>query len=131
MAFLADSCFYFGLNTLTTSGNAIYIISDSSGDTSTWATPTFTEATSTYALGGASGITINAPEDRGGGGRKVAVQSVSNGNVTKNGTANKYAIVDSDNSVLLAWGALSSSQVVTSGNSFTLTTFDIGIPDPA
>jgi hypothetical protein len=32
---------------------------------------------------------------------------------------------------LLATGSLASSQSVTSGNSFTLATFTIGIPDPA
>jgi len=130
MAFLADSCLDFGLNTLSTNGTAIYIISDSS---STWLTPTYTEATSTYALGSASvgGSLIAAPSDRGGGGREVVVSNVSNGNVTKTGTADKYAIVDSANSRLLAWGSLSSSQVVTASNSFTLTQFTIGIPDPA
>jgi len=34
------------------------------------------------------------------------------------------------NSRLLAAGSLTASQVVTSGNSFTLSSFTIGIPDP-
>jgi hypothetical protein len=34
------------------------------------------------------------------------------------------------NSRLLATGSLTASQAVTSGNTFTLTSFDIGIPDP-
>jgi hypothetical protein len=49
--------------------------------------------------------------------------------VTATGTATHFAITDTVNSRLLATGALTASQGVTSGNSFTLTTFDIGIPD--
>jgi hypothetical protein len=51
--------------------------------------------------------------------------------VTGTGTASHYAIVDTVNSRLLAAGALSAPQAVTDGNVFTLTAFDIGIPDPA
>ncbi|MDI6770104.1 MAG: hypothetical protein QMD04_10585, partial [Anaerolineales bacterium] len=64
-------------------------------------------------------------------GRKVTVPSISDGAVTATGTATHYAVVDTANSRLLATGALSASQVVTNGNTFTLTAFDIGIPGPA
>ena len=41
------------------------------------------------------------------------------------------AIVDTSNSRLLVTGSLSTSQAVTSGNTFTLAAFDIEIPDPS
>ena len=66
-----------------------------------------------------------------GGGRKVTVAAISDGSITGTGTATHYAIVDSTNSRLLATAALTASQSVTNGNTFTLATFDIGIPDPA
>lgn len=74
---------------------------------------------------------INAPADRTGGGRKVTVAALSGGTVTSTGTATHYAIVDQTNSRLLATGSVSPSQALTSGNTFSTPTFDIGIPDPA
>ena len=62
-------------------------------------------------------------------GRKVTSAAVTDGSVTTTGTASHYAVVDSANSRLLATGALASSQAVTSGNTFTLAAFDVGIPD--
>jgi hypothetical protein len=58
------------------------------------------------------------------------VSAVSAGTVTGTGTATHWALVDTGNSRLLAAGSLSASQGVTSGNTFDLTSFDIGIPKP-
>ena len=74
---------------------------------------------------------MGAPGDRTGGGRKVTVAQITDGTVTGTGTATHYALVDVSNTRLLATGALTASQSVTSGNTFTLAAFDIGIPDPA
>ena len=90
----------------------------------------YTEATSTYTLGNSTSLSIGAPADRTGGGRKVAVAAISDGSITGTGTVTHYAIVDTVNSRLLATAALTASQSVTNGNTFTLATFDIGIPDP-
>ena len=92
---------------------------------------TYTEANATYALGNSTSLSISAPADRTGGGRKVTVAAITDGSVTGTGTATHYAIVDTVNSRLLATGSLTASQSVTSGNTFTLSTVDIGIPDPA
>lgn len=126
MAFLADRVFDNGLTVLDTEANRIDIIDSGLG-----APTTFTEATSTNSLGFSKSLSIGAPADRGGGGREVTVASISDGTVTGTGTAGLYAITDSGNNRLLAWGNLTTSQAVTSGNSFTLTSFTIGIPDPA
>ena len=123
MATLTNRVFDNGLTTLDTEANKVLVTSQEAG--------TYAEANSTYALGNSTSLSIGAPADRSGGGRKVAVASITDGSVTATGTATHYALVDTNNSRLLATGALTASQAVTSGNTFTLATFDIGIPDPA
>jgi hypothetical protein len=122
MAFLSDRVFDLGLNVLDTEANAIHVTSQEA--------TTYAEATSTYTLGSSSSLSISAPADRTGGGRKVTVAAISDGSITGTGTVTHYAIVDTANSRLLATAALTASQSVTNGNTFTLATFDIGIPDP-
>jgi len=123
MATLNDRIFDNGLTVLDTEANRIDICSTEPA--------TYAEATSTYTLGNSTSLSIGAPADRSGGGREVTVAAISDGSVTATGTAAYYAIVDTVNSRLLATGSLSASQVVTSGNTFTLTSVTIGIPDPA
>ena len=91
----------------------------------------YADATSTSTLGNSTSLSIGAPADRAGGGREVTVAAITDGSVTGTGTATHYAIVDTVNSRLLATGSLTASQAVTNGNTFTLTSVDIGIPDPA
>jgi len=122
-AFLGDRVFDNGLTVLDTEASHLYI-------NSTQAT-TYTEAITTYALGVKATPTVSAPADRTGGGREVTVSAITDGSVTGTGTAGFYSLVDSSNSRLLAAGPLSATQAVTSGNTFTLTSFKIGIPDPA
>ena len=122
-AILHDRVFDNGLTVLDTEADKLYI-------DSTQAT-TYTEAITTYALGVKNTPTVSAPADRTGGGREVTVSAITDGSVTGTGTAGFYALVDSSNSRLLAAGPLSATQSVTSGNTFTLTSFKIGIPDPA
>lgn len=122
MATLNDRVFDNGLTVLDTEANRIDI-------TSAEAT-TYAAATSTLTLGNSTSLSIGAPQDRSGGGREVVVAAITDGSVTGTGTATHYAIVDTVNSRLLATGSLSSSQAVTSGNTFTLSSVSIGIPDP-
>lgn len=122
MAFLANAVFDSGLSYITSNGSRIDI-------TSTEAT-TYAEATSTLTLGNSTSLSVGSPADRSGGGREVTAASITDGSVTGTGTAAFYAITDGS-SVLIATGALTDSQAVTSGNSFTLSAFTIGIPDPA
>ena len=90
---------------------------------------TYAEATSTYTKGNKTSLSIGAPADRTPNGRKVTVAAITDGTVSGTGTVTHWAISDTGNSRLLATGALSASQAVTSGNTFTLAAFDIGIPD--
>lgn len=122
MATLGDRVFDNGLTVLDTEANRLDICSQEP--------TTYTAATATYSLGNKTSLAIGAPADRTGGGRKVTASAFTDGTVTATGTATHYAIVDTTNSRLLATGSL-TSQAVTSGNTFSLGTFDIGIPDPA
>jgi hypothetical protein len=123
MATIADRVFDNGLTTLDTEANRIDICSSEP--------TTYAAATSTLTLGNSTSLSIGAPQDRSGGGREVVVAAITDGSVTGTGTATHYAIVDTSNSRLLATGSLTASQSVTSGNSFTLSSVTIGIPDPA
>jgi hypothetical protein len=60
-------------------------------------------------------------------GRKVASTSVGDGTILTTGTANWWAVIVGTTS-LQAHGSLSASQVVTSGNTFSMASFDIRIP---
>ena len=123
MATLNNRVFDSGLSVLDTEANKIVITSQEA--------TTFTNANATYALGNSTSLSIAAPSDRSGGGREVVVAAITDGSITATGTATHYAIVDTVNSRLLATSTLSASQSVTSGNTFTLASFTIGIPDPA
>lgn len=123
MATLNDRVFDNGLTVLDTEANAIHITSQEA--------TSYTDATSTSTLGNSTSLSIGAPQDRTSGGREVVVAAITDGSVTGTGTATHYAIVDTVNSRLLATGSLSASQAVTSGNTFTLSSVTIGIPDPA
>lgn len=118
MPYLDDRVYDLGLNVLDTEATHIHICS---------AEPT------TFAglnsLGSAT-IEIPGPSARTGGGRRITVPAVSGGSVTGSGSAVAYAIVDTTNSRLLVAAPLSASQTVTSGNTFSLASFDVGIPAP-
>jgi hypothetical protein len=123
MASLGDRVFDEGLTVLSDEANKISITSQEA--------TTYTGGNSTYALGSSTSLSIGSPADRSGGGREVTVSAISDGSVSGTGTATHYAILDTSNSRLLATGSLSASQSVTNGNSFTLASFKIGIPDPS
>ncbi|MDE2102451.1 MAG: hypothetical protein KGL39_34715 [Patescibacteria group bacterium] len=112
-----------GLSYLTAHGTDLYICS---------ALPaSFTDASSTYALGKQAAPTISSPEAGVSTGRRVAVSAITAGSVTATGTASYWAIVDTTNSALLAAAPLSAAQGVTNGNTFSLTAFNITLPSPA
>lgn len=92
---------------------------------------TYTEANSTNALGNktfSAGGAFGAPAARAPNGRKVASTAISDGSITATGSATKWAAVDTAGTRLHVNGSLSASQSVTNGNTFTLASFDVGIP---
>ncbi len=121
MAFVADYVFDKALAVFDTEANQLNIC--------TQAPVTYTEAITTYSKGLKTSISIGSPTDATPNGRKVTVATFTDGVVNGSGTVTHYAIVDTVNLRLLATGSLTASQAVTSGNSFSLTAFDITIPD--
>ena len=123
MATIADRVFDQGLTVLDTEANKIVVTSQEA--------TTYAEANATYALGNSTSLSIGAPADRSGGGREVTAAAITDGSITGTGTVTHYAIIDTNNSRLLVTGSLSASQSVTSGNTFSLASFTVGIPDPS
>lgn len=120
---LSDYILDNGLAALTAGGNRLDICSQEPA--------TYTEATSTYTLGNKTSLSVGSPTDRSPNGRKVVVAAITDGSVTGTGTASHFGIVDTVNSRLHVTNSLASSQAVTSGNTFTTTAIDVGIPDAA
>lgn len=120
MATLSNQVFDNGLSALTTNGTRIDICSTEP--------TTYTEATATYTLG-SNVASVGTPADRVGGGREVTVAAVSDASVSGTGTASFYAITNGSDTLYVT-GSLTTSQAVTSGNTFSLGSFTIGIPDP-
>lgn len=123
MPYLNDRVYDNGLTVLDTEANVLHICSQEPA--------TYAAATTTYTLGSKTGLSIGAPAAGSPNGRQVAVGAISDGAVSGNGSATHWAIVDTVNSRLLAAGPLAASQTVTSGNPFTIPSFNIRIPAPA
>src|SRR5262245_8985247 len=121
---IGDAILDGGLTLLDTASDRIYIVS---------ADPTtYTEATSTFALGNksfAAGGAFGAPAAATPNGRKVTSTNITDGNVTATGTAIGWAVVTSGSTRLDANGRLAANQAVTNGNTFTLAPFDIRFPN--
>lgn len=118
MPMIADQALDAALSYIDTNATILHINSSE---------PTSYALAGSTSLGNKTPPVINAPTDRAPNGREIIVQAVTDGSVTADGTASHWSLVSG--SVLLAAGALSSSQAVSNGNTFTLTQFAIGIPD--
>ena len=119
MAYLNDNAFDQGLNWVDTNGTRIDICSQEP--------VSYAEATTTYTLGNAV-VNTGAPTNGDVDGRKVVVPSVTGATVTGSGTATHWALTDGAG-VLVATGALSASQAVVNGNTFSLTAINITLRD--
>lgn len=119
--FISDEVRDQGLDYADTNGTRIDICSSE---------PANYAAVAGVSLGNKTGLNTGATQDGAVDGRRVQVPAIVDGNVTANGTATHWALTDGLG-ILVATGALSSSQVVTSGNTFTLDPIDITIRDAA
>lgn len=121
MAFLIDDVYDSGLSYVSTNANRLDICSTEP--------TTYTQATSTYTLGNKTSLSVGSPADHTPDGRKVVVAAITDGTVSGTGTAAYWAITKTSTSTLIATGSLTSSQAVTSGNTFTLDAINIAIRD--
>jgi len=122
MAYINDEVFDQGLDYADTNGTRIDICSQEP--------VSYAEATSTYTLGNKTGLNTGATQNGASSGRRVIVPAITDGSVTGTATATHWALTD-NSAILVATGALSSSQAVTSGNTFTLDAISITIADAA
>lgn len=120
MAFLNDNIFDSGLAYAITNGTRIDICS---------AEPvTYAAATSTNTLGNKTALTLGAAENGAVDGRRTIIPAITDGAVTGTATATHWALTDGA-AILVATGALTASQAVTSGNTFTLDAISLTLRD--
>jgi hypothetical protein len=122
VAQLEDRVLDFGLNVLDVESSFLSVCS---------AEPTTIAIAATSGLLGFKswgvGAVFGAPAAGAPNGRKVSSAAISDGTITTSGTASWWAVYAAG--TLHAHGTLSAAQVVTAGNTFTLTSFDIRIPN--
>jgi len=116
--YIYDEIFDQGLDYADTNGTRIDITSQ--------VATTRTEAITTYTLGNDT-VNTGAPEPGAVDGRRVIVPAITTGSVTGTDTATHWALTSG--AQLLATGPLSSSQAVTSGNTFSLDAISITLRD--
>jgi len=122
MAFLHDDVFDDGLDAgFAAVGDRLDICSQEPSS--------YAEATSTYTLGNKTSLTITGPSNGDISGRKATVSAITDGTVTGTGTATHIAVVDVSETKLLATQSLATPEGVTASETFTLTAFDVEIPD--
>lgn len=119
MAFISDEVFDQGLDYADTNGTRIDICSSE---------PANYAAVAGVSLGNKTGLNTGATEDGAVSGRRVIVPAIIDGSVTASGTATHWALTDGTG-ILVATGALSASQAVTSGNTFLLGAISLTILD--
>lgn len=120
MAYLHDNVLDAAVGYIDSNATHLYICEEEPAS--------YAEATSTYKLGVYFTVDIGAPEDGDVSGRKVRISAISSGSITSSGSAGYWALTNGSDT-LIAAHSLSNPQNVTSGNDFTLTAFDIEIPD--
>ena len=116
--YINDEIFDGGLDYADTNGTRIDITSQ--------VATTRTEAVTTYTLGNDT-VNTGAPEAGAVDGRRVQVPAITAGTVTGTDTATHWALTSGTE--LLATGPLTSSQAVTSGNTFSLDAISITLRD--
>lgn len=122
MPYIDNNVLDSGLNYAKSNASAIYICSAEPA--------TYTAATSTNALGsksfGAGSVFPSAIANGSPSGRQIATAAVTDGTISGTGTASHWAIVSG--TTLIAASSLTATQAVTSGNTFTLSSFTIRLP---
>ena len=121
MAFINDEVFDQGLDYADTNGDSLSICSTDPGGV--YATVTGNQLA-------AEVVNTGVAEDGAVDGRRVQVPAITAGSITATGTATHWALTDGT-SIVIASGALSATQAVTSGNSFTLDAVSVTIRDAA
>ncbi len=123
MPLISDEVFDQGLDYADTNGTRVDICY-------TQEPATYTEVTSTYTCGNKTGLNTGATQAGATDGRRVIVPAITDGSVSATQTAGWWGLTDGS-AIFVAAGALSASQAVTSGNTFTLDAISITLRDAA
>lgn len=119
MAYIGNRILDEGLNKFNVEATHIHVCS---------AEPASFAEVSSLSLGNKASPEISVSEDRENGGRQVRISAITDGGITSTGTISHFAIIDNDNSRLLATGSLDSSKSVVIGDTWTCEELTIGIP---
>jgi hypothetical protein len=124
MSFLNKKVYDYGLKTITNKANALVICSEKP--------LSYNEALNDYFLGdfgisSSTPIEISDPEYVSGNeGRKVIINTIPNGQISKSGIAKHWALINTEFNMLIATEKLNNEIEVEQGNSFLLSSFEIG-----
>lgn len=121
MVFISDEVFDAGLDYADTNGDSLTITSTDPGGV---------YATVTANALAVEVVNTGATTDGVVDGRRVVVPAITAGSITATGTASHWALTDGT-AVVIASGALTATQAVTSGNSFTLDAISVTIRNAA
>ena len=122
MSYLNDEALDGGLDWIIATATTLHICS---------AEPANFAGIASVELGTKSGLTLTGPANGDTDGRKVTCPAVTDGAVTAADTAAHWALSNGSDT-LVAAGALSASQAVTSGNPFTTGAFAVAtLRDPS
>lgn len=125
VAFIHDDVLDQALSYISANAEYLYITDDTAQPS------TFLEASSTYKCGYKATPSFTGPTTGDASGRKITCDAITDGTVDATATAGYFALTDNSESKLLVVQALQSPQSVTNGNTFSLTAWDIEIPDPS
>jgi hypothetical protein len=121
MPFLNDNTLDNGLAALKAAADRVYLCNAEPA--------TYLQATSTFALGNknvaAGAVFPNAIAAGSPSGRKISTLAITDGVISAGGTASHWASVTSGSSRLEVAQALSATQVVTTGNPWSMPATDV------
>ena len=121
-AYIHDDILDAALSYISTNCENMYICSNEP--------TTFAEASTTYKLGTKASPSFGSITGGDVSGRKLPVNAVSDGVVNSAGNANYVALTDDSATKLLAVQALSAQKAIETGSPWTLTAWDLELPDP-
>lgn len=121
MAFVRDAAADAYLSNIRSNADEIHICS---------AEPSSFANVASVTLGKKTSPAFGSITDGSPNGRAFSLTAFSDGEVTDNGTASHWALVDAGSSELLATGELSTEQAVVASNSFSLSASQLlRVPD--
>jgi hypothetical protein len=128
MGYFPDAAMDAALQHIKDNTTHLYILSGAPASWTNWSQVTANK------IGSKASPTIGSPQDGASSGRRIVVSAITDGTVNPGGgstSGEMWALVDENDSVVLAAGDITNDQALVNGNTFTLGSFSITIPDAA